>query len=144
MAKVGCKGKYEYWRTNDGLILIKAWARDGLTHEQIAHNIGINVATLYDWKSRFDDIGEALKRGRELVDIEVENALLKRALGYTVIENDRERYIPPDVGAMCFWLKNRKGDTWRDRKDVSVDASVRTNPYQGLTEEELKKLAGSG
>lgn len=144
MAKVGCKGKYEYWRTNDGLMLIKAWARDGLTHEQIAHNIGINVATLYDWKSRFDDIGEALKRGREVVDFEVENALLKRALGYTVIENDRERYIPPDVGAMCFWLKNRKGDTWRDRKDVAVDASVRTNPYHGLTEDELKKLAGGG
>lgn len=144
MAKVGCKGKYEYWRTNDGLMLIKAWARDGLTHEQIAHNIGINVATLYDWKSRFDDIGEALKRGREVVDFEVENALLKRALGYTVIENDRERYIPPDVGAMCFWLKNRKGDTWRDRKDVAVDANVRANPYQGLTEDELKKLAGGG
>lgn len=144
MAKVGCKGKYEYWRTNDGLMLIKAWARDGLTHEQIAHNIGINVATLYDWKSRFDDIGEALKRGREVVDFEVENALLKRALGYTVIENDRERYIPPDVGAMCFWLKNRKGDTWRDRKDIDMQANIRNNPYEGLTEAELKKLVGSG
>ena len=33
------KGKYEYWLTDDGLLLLAAWARDGLTDEQIANNI---------------------------------------------------------------------------------------------------------
>ena len=42
------KGKYEYWLTNEGLILLEGWARDGLTDEQIAHNMGITSKTLYE------------------------------------------------------------------------------------------------
>ena len=36
------KGKYEYWLTPEGLIKLEGWARDGLTDEQIAVNIGVN------------------------------------------------------------------------------------------------------
>ncbi|WP_367569054.1 helix-turn-helix domain-containing protein [Lacrimispora sp.] len=81
------KGKYEYWLTPDGLLLLEAWARDGLTDEQIAHNMGISKATLYNYKRDHLDILEALKRGKEVVDILVENALLKRALGYSFNED---------------------------------------------------------
>ena len=76
------KGKYEYWLTPEGLLKIEGWARDGLTDEQIASNIGITAKTLYEWKKRFGDICESLKKGKEVVDRQVENALLKRALGY--------------------------------------------------------------
>ena len=133
------KGKYAEWLTEDGLTLIRAWARDGLTHEQIAHNMGIKRQTLYDWCNRHETIAEALKRGKAVVDYEVENALLKRALGYDVIEGDRVRHIPPDVGALCFWLKNRKPDVWSDRKNIDIK-ETHTNPYQGLSTEDLKKL----
>lgn len=76
------KGKYQEWLTPDGITRLEAWARDGLTDEQLAAKIGIAAATLYDWKNKYPGISEALKRGKEVVDIEVENALLKRALGY--------------------------------------------------------------
>lgn len=87
------KGKYEYWLTPEGLLKLEAWARDGLTDEQIAGNAGINPATLYNWKKKYGEISEALKRGKEVVDIQVENALLKRALGYTYKEITKERII---------------------------------------------------
>nr|WP_275583088.1 PIN-like domain-containing protein [Gracilibacillus alcaliphilus] len=45
--------KYTNWITEEGLIKIEGWARDGLTDEQIAHNIGIRTSTLYEWKKRF-------------------------------------------------------------------------------------------
>lgn len=118
------KGKFEYWLTDDGLILLEGWARDGLTDEQISHNIGINPVTLYDWKKRFPQISNALKKGKEVVDFEVENALLKRALGYKETEKkldkngelvEVEKEIPPDVTAQIFWLKNRRPDKWRDK-----------------------------
>ena len=74
------KGKYQEWLTPEGLLKIEGWARDGLTDEQIAEKIKITPSTLYEWKKRYSEISEALKKGKEVVDRQVENALLKRAL----------------------------------------------------------------
>ena len=116
-------GKYQQWLEPEGLTLLEGWARDGLTDEQIAGNIGINTSTLYDWKNKFPKISEALKKGKEVVDIQVENALLKRALGYDfqetrVEKSDKDgtkiiqtlKHIPADTTAQIFWLKNRRPD----------------------------------
>ncbi|MDU6348414.1 MAG: transposase [Clostridium sp.] len=145
------KGKYQKWLTPDGKLLLEAWARDGLTDEQIAHNCGINTATLYDWKKKYPEISESLKRGKEVVDIEVENALLKRAKGYEYLEEKVEieedhrgkiksrkvvqvmKQVAPDVGAAAFWLKNRRPDVWRDRPADSDDnAGQLENLLKGL------------
>lgn len=87
------KGKYEKWLEPEGLTLLEGWARDGLTDEQIAHNIGISRETLRVWKNNYPVISGTLKKGKEIVDFEVENALLKRALGYNVKEVTRERLV---------------------------------------------------
>lgn len=124
------KGKYQEWLEPEGLLKIEGWARDGLTDEQIANNIGISVSCLNNWKNKYVEILESLKKGKEVVDRQVENALLKRALGYEYTETTRE-YIPeldemkttkkvtkqvaPDTTAQIFWLKNRKPDKWRDK-----------------------------
>ncbi len=124
------KGKYQEWLEPEGLLKIEGWARDGLTDEQIANNIGISVSCLNNWKNKYVEILESLKKGKEVVDRQVENALLKRALGYEYTETTRE-YIPeldemkttkkvtkrvaPDITAQIFWLKNRKPDKWRDK-----------------------------
>lgn len=81
------KPKYEKWITDEGLLQLEAWARNGLTDEQIAHNMGVSTATLYNYKRNHLEILEALKKGKEVIDIQVENALLKRALGYSYSEN---------------------------------------------------------
>lgn len=70
-------------KTEEGLLQLEAWARNGLTDEQIAANMGIAPKTLYRWKERYPQIMQSLKRGKAIVDIQVENALLKRALGYS-------------------------------------------------------------
>ena len=90
------------------MTLLEGWARDGLTDEQIAHNAGITAATLYEWKKKYPEISEALKKGKEVVDFEVENALLQTALS-------------GNVAAQIFWLKNRKPDKWRDKPETQDD-----------------------
>lgn len=145
------KGKYQDWLTEEGLLRIEAWARDGLTDEQIAHNMGISTATLYNWKKNYLEILEALKKGKDIVDIQVENALLDKALGITktlkkpikvkevlydngkrVSEKERieyadeETYIPPDTTAQIFWLKNRRPDTWRDKQPENKEQGDNT------------------
>ena len=65
------------WETNvkDKLILVEGWARDGLTDEQIANNLGISHTTLKEYKNKYPTFLTALKKGEQIADYEVENAL---------------------------------------------------------------------
>ncbi|WP_301965641.1 helix-turn-helix domain-containing protein [uncultured Ruminococcus sp.] len=105
------KGKYEKWLKEDNLLLLEGWAREGLTDEQIAKNIGITVSTFYEWKKKYSEISESLKKGKEVVDYEVENALLSSALG-------------GNTTAQIFWLKNRRPDKWRDKQKEETDKTA--------------------
>ena len=148
------KSKYET-NVKDKLLLVEAWARNGLTDEQIAKNLGISKVTLYKYINEHTELSELLKKGKEVIDIEVENALLKRVLGYKYDEVTREvnsdtgklvvskvvtKEVQPDTTAQIFWLKNRKPEAWRDRKEVDHSGNI-NNPYEGLTKEELLKIA---
>jgi len=146
------KGKYLKWLKKDSLTLLEAWARDGLTDEQLAHNMGITPSTLYVWKQKYSEISESLSRGKEIVDIEVENDLLKKAHGYNAeikktfkvkevyydeegrrCEKERleqatdEVHVPSDTQAIMWWLKNRKPETWRDKPVGSESADDQIN-----------------
>lgn len=142
------KGKYEYWRTDDGLLLLAAWARDGLTDEQIAQKCDVRRETISAWKKSYPNIANALKRGKEPVDVEVENMTLKLALGYYVPitkhyklkkvlvkdgvrqemeelkEVEEQMYIPPASVNQFFWLKNRRPDSWRDKRETETSIEV--------------------
>lgn len=133
--------KIDEWLEQDKLILLEGWARDGLTNEQIAKNIGINVKTLYDWKNKESNICNSLKKGKEIADYEVENALFKRALGYTYEEKTFEdgvlrkvvvKEVAPDTTAQIYWLKNRKSDKWRDKVIDSENEEAITNASEIL------------
>ena len=105
------KGKYEKWLKKENLLLLEGWARDGLTDEQIAKNIGITVSTFYEWKKKYSEISESLKKGKEVVDYEVENALLSSAL-------------EGNTTAQIFWLENRRPDKWRDKQKEETDKTA--------------------
>ena len=105
------KGKYEKWLKKENLLLLEGWASDGLTDEQIAKNIGITVSTFYEWKKKYSEISESLKKGKEVVDYEVENALLSSAL-------------EGNTTAQIFWLKNRRPDKWRDKQKEETDKTA--------------------
>ena len=134
------KSKHERWIAADGLLLLGGWARDGLTDEQIAKNMGISGRTFYDYIKRFPQISQAIKKGKEIVDIEVENALYKSAIGYEYEEVTKEpqyniitgepvldsngkqvvaitkivkKHAQPSNMAQIYWLNNRKRDKWR-------------------------------
>lgn len=96
------KGKYQEWLESEGLLKLESWARNGLTDEQIASKMGISRSTLNEWKKKHSDISDTLKRGKDVVDIEVENALLKRALGYSYSE---EKYISVPMEAAEYQIK---------------------------------------
>ena len=145
MAELRKKGKYQEWLEPDNLLRIKGWARDGLTDKEIAESqIGVDESNFCKWKSKYPAINQALKEGREPVNITLEDTFFSKKLsGYKVTETikektvqrdangniigstehvrESERYIPPDTTAMIFYLKCRMKDKYNDRLSVSID-----------------------
>ena len=143
------KGKYEYWLTQEGLLKLEAWARDGLVDEQIAKNMGISRSTLNEWIKKYPDISDTLKKSKEIADIQIENALFERAKGGIhrvkkvfkvkhVYYDEKGRkcekeeletaedevYTAGDTTAQIFWLKNRMPEKWREKQNLILEGGM--------------------
>lgn len=149
----------DQWLEDEKLMLIECWARD-YTKKEIAERIGIAPSTLKYWEDHYEPIKQALAVGKEIIDYKVENALLKRALGYTSTEikvtlgkqvkNGRvfqitkettTKEVAPDVTACAMWLNNRRPDRWKRNRDKSIeleseDDSIQITVLRGPQKEE--------
>ncbi|MEK3838659.1 transposase [Paenibacillus sp. FSL R7-0128] len=114
------------------LLLIEAWCRDGLTEAQICANLDVNTTSWCEYKKQYPELVDALKKGKEVIDIMVENALLKAALGYQYEETKETedgferstKMAHPNTTALIFWLKNRKPKEWRDKQELEHSGDV--------------------
>jgi hypothetical protein len=109
------------WLTPENKTRIRGWCLDGLIDKQIYKNMGISRTTFYKWKSENSEFADLLKRGKEIADREVENALFKSATGFI---GPDDKYYPPNTTAQIFWLKNRKKDDWKDKREQDVSVST--------------------
>lgn len=138
----------EEWLHDDNLALIQGWVRDGYTIKDIARRIGVGPSTIYRWRSEYQEFDEAFRRGGEMVDYLVENALLKTALGYQTkevkvtttmrygkvvetVKETLEKEQAPNVTAIQMWLYNRERDKWKNMnssknvfEDMEEDTSI--------------------
>lgn len=125
-------GKSKFEKIKEKFPLIEGWAKEGLTDEQISRNLGISKVTFYKYKASCSELNELLKKSKEVVDYEVENALYKSAIG-------------GNVSAMIFWLKNRRPDKWKDKKEpmeielMRKELQLRERKLE-LEEQKLKDL----
>ncbi|CCI60668.1 putative phage protein [Staphylococcus equorum subsp. equorum Mu2] len=143
--------RLEDWLKEDNLIRVQGWARDGLTMEQIAHNIGITKPTLYKWQERDTNFLNALKVNRDSADRQVENALFKNAIGFKYTEQqltdtgevvDVKKYAKPNTTAQIFWLKNRKQEVWREKQNIEHAGGIEQKvDLSGLSDKDIEKLA---
>lgn len=105
---------YKDWETDEKIITLEGWARNGLTNEQIASNMSIGITALWEWRKKSPKIANALKTGKDEADLQVENALYKEAL-------------KGNTTAIIFWLKNRKPTEWRDKvqQEIKTESAVK-------------------
>lgn len=133
----GKKGRQSKYDKNFHPVLVRWMVRAGLTDEEIARELTLHHSTLYRWKGKYPEFRKAFAETKPFIDALVEDALLKRALGYTyqesevrtdeqgrTVEKNVIRQMVPDVTAQIFWLKNRQPERWRDKQDVDVKAEV--------------------
>lgn len=120
---------YEKLEIDDKLALVEGWKRDGLTDEQISKNLGVSWDTLKKWKKTRTAFSTAIKKGKEVSDYELENALHKRATGYYYTEQtvtnkgdvvEIEKYEHANPTSMIFALKNRLPHKYRDKVEQEI------------------------
>lgn len=117
---------------------VKKLALLGATDQEMADFFEVDVRTVHRWKHDHEEFCHSLKAGKEAADDRVERSLYQRAIGY---EQDEVKifmpggasepvYAPfrakvaPDTTAAIFWLKNRRKDDWRDRKEVEHSGNL--------------------
>ena len=122
------------WLTDDKLLVIKGWARDGLTNKEIAHNVGVRADTFSTWVTRYAKLSQALKDGRQPVLVKLEDSMLHKSQGYFVEEVKTEiyehtdgrtskkitktkRWIPEDTTMLIFLAKNKMPNKYSDHPD---------------------------
>jgi len=126
------KSKWESVKAK--LHLVEKWARDGISEEKIAKTLGISVTTFELYKKDYPEFLKALKKGKETLITELENALIKKALGYdyeekkvyTKTENGQavtyteitKKHQPPDTGALFGLLKNKDPEHYSDNPQM--------------------------
>lgn len=140
------KSKVEYWLTEEGLTLLKGWARDGLTDKQIADKMHISTSTLYNWKNAHLEILESLKENKEIADYEVAGALYESTKDrYITVKTpikvreevvneqgvkkvrerieivDKQIFVPASTTAQIYWLNNRQPNVWRQKHKTELE-----------------------
>jgi transposase-like protein len=156
------KSKYEQLDVETRLPEIEGWARDGYRDEDIAKALGITRPTLYAWRDKYPEFAEAIRKGKAVIDAEIENKLLDNARGHVFWEETQElcdvideethkrvkkmvtvkrvlKYVKPDTTAQIFWLKNRKPHEWRDKQHMEHSGGIGVSELAYMSDEELEK-----
>ena len=94
---------------------------EGFSAGALAKELGVSLSTLNRYRKQHPEFGELFLEADHAADDRVEAALLKRATGY---ENQDGKEIPPDVRAAVFWLKNRRPESWQDRRSLRLTEPV--------------------
>lgn len=134
-SNAGANPKFDF-NDKDNLILIEEMARDGLDDKQIAEKIGYTSNYFSELKSKNSVLSDAIKKGRKPLNYFVESSLFKRATGLKVktvttktLRNKEtgeifgeevitvETELPPETGAIAFWLKQRKSQQWNKQPE---------------------------
>lgn len=155
-------GKYKYWLKDENLAKVTKWAQEGLFDCQIAEKMGINKSTFYEWLKNYPEFSDAIKKGKEIADKEIVNALYKRALGYNYKEVKEEYAVnadgadnegkpnkeitvtyksePPNTAALIYWLNNRRPDEWSNKSKLDVNGNINIADVLAKARKRLEEL----
>ena len=110
-------------------------AKKGFIDKEICQLLDIAESTLNEWKKK-SEFSESLKDCKGLIDRQVQDCLLSRALGLRVTETKKgfekgreialtiTRELPPDPVSCIFWLKNRQPQKWRAKIEEPTNDDV--------------------
>lgn len=158
----GVGGRKPLWETlsmDSKLDSVKGWSLQGSTDEDIYTMLGVSEKTFYDWKRKYPQFAQALKKGKYISNGELLNSAFVQSTGFMYIENlavkvkdyawftnpqtneaelkqiekveivPVEKYQPPNPTMNIFMLKNRMPEEYKDKHEVDVKKEV-INTYE--------------
>lgn len=158
------RGLTKEWLKPEKLTLLTGWRRDGLTFEEIAANIGIRRQTLAVWCKKYPPINDALKAGSAVMVYNTENELYESSKNRYVEELEvvetaifdkntgekletvsrttkkHRKFVPGNVAAQIFILKNRAANKWRERPDLIEQVEVAEDKFAKALKESNKDI----
>ena len=84
----------------------------GHTMQEIADEMGVSRTSVWTWQKNYPEFLNAVKKARDAQDDRVEEALRINAV------------LNHNPTAQIFWLKNRRPNEWRDRKETEIIVPV--------------------
>ncbi len=141
--KRGRKSKY-YEIVYPRLEEISKYIQEGASEKDVIEFLGIASSTFYEYKNKYSELAESVEKPKKRNIMNVRNALLKKALGFTYEEKKQyitkdkdtgkeqirvetyQKYSPPDVGAIAMYLRNNDKDykehdqAYYDFKDLEL------------------------
>jgi DNA-binding XRE family transcriptional regulator len=144
-AKIGRPSTYET-HIEPYLKEIKSWKLEGFTDEDIAKKLGINRQTFRKFKKEKQAFFDALKKSMEDLVLDVERSLYAKAKGGFPIVKTKEYFVKdnsgklvldrvektteiaqPDLGSIVFVLKNKKPQSWQDKREYINNSDFNKN-----------------
>lgn len=123
MAKAGRKTKY-FTHVEPYLNDIKSWT-ESMTEEQIAKRLGVGYRNFCEYKRKYPQLEQAIKKGRSNLVEDLRSVLIKKAKGFSyeekkIITDSQgytrketvQKYAQPDVAAINLLLKNYDKKNW--------------------------------
>jgi hypothetical protein len=106
----------------------------GATNDELAAFFEVSPRTIDNWIARHADFQDAVKAGRAAADARIACSLYTRALGYDrelgreilhkgeLITLSRTVHYPAHPQSCIFWLRNRRPQTWGNRRQDPAPA----------------------
>lgn len=125
----------------------------GATDAELADYFEVSTRTIYRWKAEYPEFCQAIKSGKDVADERVERSLYHKAVGYSheavkifmpagapePVYAPYTEHVAPDTTAAIFWLKNRRGEHWRDKSEIH-----HRHTKEAMTDDELERIASRG
>lgn len=134
---MGRKNKFES-NVRPFLNEIPKWY-ETMTEGQIAKKLGISVASFENYKIKYPELVDCLRKGKDVLVDDLKDSLRKKAKGFyytetkrTFLENElgeqigtvrveqTEKYAAPDTGAIHLLLKNFD-ESWTNDDKTTLD-----------------------
>ena len=165
------KSYYKEWLDSGQLkhilMLVQKWRGEGAGIDEIAEKLGVTRATVFEYQKKYSDFADALKKGKEIQDGEVENSLIKECIGYYYDETTTtttaiidkatgeitnlqkvetktiKRYARPNTSSIAYYLNNKIPNKWKNRVvfDGDNDDGILPKLIEALNESKDRQSA---